>query len=79
MAAFRAHVLRGPDIEKDGLSSWTAKDLCRLVETRYGQSYSENGMLKLLHSLDLSWQKTRPAHPKVDRHAQAEFKKNSVT
>ncbi len=24
-------------------------------------------MLKLLHSLDLSWQKTRPAHPKVDR------------
>ncbi len=32
MAAFRAVVLRGPDIEKYGFSSWTAKDLCRIVE-----------------------------------------------
>ena len=32
MAAFKALVLRGPDPERDGLSSWTAKDLCRLVE-----------------------------------------------
>jgi transposase len=78
MAAFRAVVLRGPDIEKDGVSSWTAKDLCRIVEERYQVSYSENGMLKLLHSLDLSWQKTRPAHPKVDRRAQVDFKKNSA-
>ena len=78
MAAFKALVLRGPDIEKDGMSSWTAKDLCRIVEQRYEVHYSENGMLKLLHSLDLSWQKTRPMHPKVDRRTQAEFKKNSA-
>jgi len=76
-AAFKALVLRGPDIERDGVSSWTAKDLCRIVEERYQVSYSENGMLKLLHSLDLSWQKTRPVHPKADRKAQAEFKKTS--
>ena len=38
-------MLRGPDPERDGLSSWTAKDLCRLVEERFGVSYSENGML----------------------------------
>ena len=76
MAAFKALVLRGPDIEKDGVSAWTAKDLCRIVEERYQVSYSENGMLKLLHSLDLSWQKTRPAHPKADRRAQEDFKKN---
>ena len=36
MAAFKALVLRGPDPERDGLSSWTAKDLCRLVEKRFG-------------------------------------------
>ena len=78
MAAFRAVVLRGPDSEKDGVSSWTAKDLCRIVEERYEVSYSENGMLKLLHSLDLSWQKTRPVHPKADPQAQADFKKNSA-
>jgi transposase len=78
MASFRAAVLRGPDSEKDGLSSWTAKDLCRIVEKRYKVSYSENGMLKLLKSLDLAWQKTRPAHPKADIRAQACFKKNSA-
>ena len=78
MAAIRALVLRGPDIEKDGLSSWTAKDLCRIVAKRYKVSYSENGMLKLLKNLDLSWQKTRPVHPKSDPRAQADFKKNSA-
>jgi len=76
MASFKAMVLRGPDIEKDGVSSWTAKDLCRIVEARFGVAYSENGMLKLLKSLDLSRQKTRPRHPKADPQAQAAFKKN---
>jgi transposase len=77
MAAFKAMVLRGPDPERDGLSSWTAKDLCRLVEHRFGAAYSENGMLDLLHGLGLSWQKTRPSHPQADAKAQAAFKKTS--
>ena len=45
LAAFKALVLRGPDPERDGVSSWRAKDLCRIVEDRFGVSYSENGML----------------------------------
>ena len=45
MAAFRAVVLRGPDIEKDGLSSWTAKDLCRIVEKRYKVSYTNPAII----------------------------------
>ena len=77
MAVFRAMVLRGPDIERDGVSSWTAKDLCLLVERRFRVRYRENGMLKLLHSLGLSWQKTRPSHPRADPKAQAAFKKTS--
>ena len=28
-------------------------------------------MLRLLHGLELSWQKTRPIHPQADRQAQA--------
>jgi len=76
-AAFKALVLRGPDPERDGVSTWRAKDLCRIVEQRFGVVYSENGMLRLLHDLDLSWQKTRPIHPEADRKAQARFKKNS--
>ena len=77
LAAFKAVVLRGPDPERDGVSSWRAKDLCRVVEDRFGVSYTENGMLRLLHDLELSWQKARPVHPAADAQAQARFKKNS--
>jgi transposase len=77
LAALKALVLRGPDPERDGVSSWRAKDLCRMVEERFGVSYTENGMLRLLHDLGLSWQKARPMHPEADLKAQARFKKNS--
>jgi transposase len=76
LAAFKALVLRGPDPERDGVSTWRAQDLCRMVEARFGVLYSENGMLRLLHDLDLSWQKARPIHPDADRKAQEELKKN---
>ena len=75
LAAFKALVLRGPDPERDGLSSWRAKDLCRIVEDRFGVSYTENGMLRLLHDLGLSWHKARPIHPEADLKAQARCKK----
>jgi hypothetical protein len=32
-------------------------------------------MLRLLHSLELSWQKPRPIHPEASARAQARFKK----
>jgi len=75
LAALKALVLRGPDPERDGVSTWRAKDLCQIVEDRFGVSYTENGMLRLLHDLGLSWQKARPIHPEADRQAQARFKK----
>jgi transposase len=75
LAAFKALVLRGPDPERDGVSTWRAKDLCRIVEDRFAVSYTEKGMLRLLHDLGLSWQKARPIHPEADRKAQARFKK----
>ena len=65
---------RGPDPERDGV--WRAKDLCRIVEPRFGVVDSENGMLRLLHDRGLSWQKTRPVHPAADPKAQARFKQN---
>jgi transposase len=67
LAALKALVLRGPDPERDGISTWRARDLCRIVERRCGVRYSENGMLRLLHDLGLSWQKARPVHPEADR------------
>lgn len=76
-AAFKAIVLRGPDRERDGVSSWRILDLCRMAEERFGVTYGESGMLRLVKSLDLSWQKTRPSHPKADRAAQERFKKGA--
>lgn len=77
LATLKALVLRGPDPERDGVSTWRAKDLCQMVERRFGVSYTENGLLRLLHDLGLSWQKTRPVHPEADRKAQQAFKKTS--
>src|ERR671939_800550 len=74
-AALKALVLRGPNLERDGCAAWRARDLCALVESRFGVRYGESGMLKLLKGLDLSWQKTRPIHPEADPRAQERFKK----
>jgi transposase len=74
-AALKALVLRGPRLERDGCVAWRARDLRDLVERRFGVGYSESGMLRLLHGLDLSWQKARPVHPEADVKAQERFKK----
>jgi len=63
------------DPDRDGVSSWRIIDLCRIAEERFGVSYREGGMLRLAKSLNLSWQKTRPSHPKADKAAQQRFKK----
>ena len=73
-AALKALVLRGPRLARDGCVAWRLRDLCALVERRFGVRYSETGMLRLLKGLDLSWQKARPVHPETDRRAQARFK-----
>ena len=67
MAALKAVVLAGPDPAVDGVVRWRIVDLCRWVEERWGVSYSETGMLRLLWSLDLSHRKTRPRHPQPTR------------
>ena len=35
-AALKAFVLRGPDLRRDGRVAWRARDLCALVEARFG-------------------------------------------
>jgi len=75
-AALKALVLRGPDLKKDGCVAWRARDLCEVVERRFGVRYREAGMLRLLKGLDLSWQKARPVHPEADLVAQERLKKS---
>src|SRR5690242_2798445 len=73
-AALKAVVLRGPDLGRDGCVAWRARDLCALVEARFGVRHGESGMLRLLEGLDLSRQKTRPVHPEADPKARERFK-----
>ena len=51
------------------------RDLRTLVERRFRVRYSESGIRRVLHGLDLSWQKARPIHPEADVRAQERFKK----
>ena len=74
-AALKGLILRGPRLERDGCVAWRARDLRELVERRFGVGYSEGGIRRLLHGLDLSWQKARPVHPEADPKAQERFKK----
>ena len=76
-AALKAHILRGPRPERDGVSAWRLVDLCDHVAHRYGARYSLWGLSCLLKRLNLSRQKTRPSHPKGDPAAQAAFKKGA--
>lgn len=45
---------------------WRLIDLCRLVEERFGVSYKERGMSKLLKQLGFSHISGRPQHPAQD-------------
>jgi transposase len=74
-ATLKAWILRGPRLERDGCVAWRIRDLCALVERRFGVVYSESGMLRLVKGLDLSRQKARPAHPGADPKARERFKK----
>ncbi len=74
-ATLRAIVLRGPDPDADGASTWRPIDLCRIVRERFGVTYGETGMGRLMRGLDLSWQTPRPRHAETDRAAQERFKR----
>src|SRR5215472_2628477 len=78
MAALKAVVLAGPDPAVDKVTRWRIADLCRWVEERWGVSYSDTGMLRVLWSLDLSHRKTRPRHPQSNEEAQQAFKKRGL-
>jgi transposase len=74
-AALKALILKGPKLERDGCVAWRVRDLCGLVERRFGVRYGESGMARLMKRLDLSRQKARPVHPGADPGARERCKK----
>src|ERR687898_2839853 len=74
-AALAARVFTGPDPERDGVSAWTRADLGRWLAARFGKAFHPSSLSRVLRRLDLSRQKTRPAHPEADPKAQERFTK----
>ncbi len=79
-AAPKAVVPRGPDPERDGVSTRRIADLCRTAEERFvGISHrGGGGTRRLAEALGPSWRKTRPSHPKADKAAQERLGKGAA-
>ncbi len=64
----------GPDRAVHGVVRWRRVDLQRLIAERYGVSYHERTVGKLLAKLRFRRLSVRPRHPESDPAAQAAFK-----
>ena len=77
-AALRALILRGPDPERDGISSWTRADIAALIEAQFGHRYHVSSLSKILRKLGFSRQKARPSHPHAAPKARAAWLKKGA-
>ena len=67
----------GPDPAIDGVVRWRRIDLKRVIEERFGVTYSERAISSLLAALSFSHISGRPQHPKQDGRVIEAFKKTS--
>ena len=73
-----AHLVEtGPDQAVHGVVRWRRVDLQRIIAERFGVTYHERTVGKLLHQLGFSHISARPRHPAQDERIMAEFKKTS--
>ncbi len=68
----------GPDRAVHGVVRWRRVDLQRLIAERFGVTYHERTVGKLLHQLGFSHVSARPRHPAQDEQPVAAFKKTSL-
>lgn len=67
----------GPDLKVDGVVRWRRIDLKRVIEERFGVTYSERAISDLLAQLAFSYISGRPQHPRQDERVLEAFKKTS--
>jgi transposase len=76
-ASFRARIESGPT-EADGVVRFRWQDMQRILREEYGADYKAPwSVLKMVHSLGISWLSCRPAHPQGDVEKRNAFKKNA--
>ena len=78
-AEFRALVLAGPELARDGVVRWRCIDLRSVIAKRFEVTMHERSVGKLLRRLELSRVQPRPYNPKQNLEAQEAFKKTSPT
>ncbi len=67
----------GPDRAVHGVVRWRRVDLQRLIAERFGVTYHERTVGKILHQLGFSHISARPRHPAQDGQTIEAFKKTS--
>ena len=67
----------GPDRAVHGVVRWRRVDLQRLIAERFGVTYRERTVGKILHQLGFSYVSARPRHPAQDEQTIAAFKRTS--
>ncbi len=67
----------GPDRAVHGVVRWRRVDLQHLIAERFGVTYHERTVGKILHQLGFAHISARPRHPAQDEQIVAAFKKTS--
>lgn len=73
----REITVAGPDVEKEGLSSYTRSDLSAIAKARWKIDIAVTTIGRVLRDQGLSRQKARPSHPKKNAEAAEAFKNGS--
>ena len=74
-AELAALIDAGPEPERDGVVRWRCVDLQKLIQDRWGVSYHENSVGRLLKRLGFRRLSARPRHLGQDPAAIEAFKK----
>jgi transposase len=69
----------GPDPAVDGVVRWRRVDLQQVIQDRYGVTYHERTISKLLVAMGFSHISARPLHPAQNAKIMDAFKKTSPT
>jgi transposase len=77
LAAVKATILSAAAAAGAGQPGYRIVDVAGLIEARTGVRYSISRTHRIMQAMNLSYQKTRPVHPKADPRAQRTFKKSS--
>ena len=78
MAELDETVTIGPDQATDGVVRWHRVDLRKVIEERFGVTYSERSISDLLKVLGFCHISARSHHPAQDERVIEAFKKTSI-